>query len=175
MTATRWQSWHAAFEEAGKAEHSLGAPHGRLILPLTGNDFAAALGEVMTTRVILMSPELHQEACRTGSLTWYDARGRCVVINRESGLARAPAGLGFGQDAEGRDLWPPNGAGPLPPFPPKGFAPPLGEPFTHPLPESPGPTPEITRVYAEDTAAKVQASATRPGLLDALKPKGKKK
>lgn len=90
MTATRWQSWHAAFEEAGKAEHSLGAPHGRLILPLTGNDFAAALGEVMTTRVILMSPEQHQQACRIGSLTWYDARGRCVVIHRESGLAGAP-------------------------------------------------------------------------------------
>lgn len=89
---TRWQSWHAAFEEAGKTEHSLSAPHGRLILPLTGSDFAAALGDLLTTRVLLMTPEQHQEACRTGSLTWFDARGRCVVIHRESGLARAPVG-----------------------------------------------------------------------------------
>jgi hypothetical protein len=151
---TRWQSWHAAFEEAGKAEHSLSAPNGRLILSLTANDFAAALGDLLTTRVLLMSPEQHQEACRTGSLIWYDARGRCVVIHRESGLARARA-------PEDQAQW--NGPS-LGGLIPKGFAPPLGRPFTHPLPEPDPPPPLPPR-----------SGPPKVELREETKPKGKKK
>lgn len=78
----RWQSWHAAFEEAAK--HVGAAPtqyaHRMTVSP---DDFAAALSDLMGFSLT----ERGQAACRDGLLEWYDARGRCVLLEREGSRA----------------------------------------------------------------------------------------
>lgn len=71
---TRWQGWHAAFEEASRSPD-----RGRVRLTVSPDDFARALAEFMG----FAQSERGQDACRSGLLCWYDARGRCVILTRE--------------------------------------------------------------------------------------------
>lgn len=83
----RWESWHAAFEEGGRQasqdrpkDAGVSVALRRLVTP---DDFAKALAEIVTARVLGDMGPRHQEACRTGILEWWDGRGRCVVLVRE--------------------------------------------------------------------------------------------
>lgn len=93
---TRWQSWHAAFEEAGKVGIAELGP-GRLRLVLSAGDFALAMAA--EHEQVALPYEVQQEACMSGTLSRWDARGRCVIIIREGSLKRA--------EPEGRIVLPP--------------------------------------------------------------------
>lgn len=84
---TRWQSWHAAFEEAGKLGSGDPAHHNTISLTLTPSDFAAALGDLGRS----LPFDEHQRACRNGALRYWDPRGRSVEVVREGSVAERQA------------------------------------------------------------------------------------
>lgn len=145
MTA-RWQSWHAAFEEAGKLGAGDPAYDKTAHITVSADDYAAALGDHGG-----LPFDVQQEACRTGVLSLYDARGRRVVLSRE-GARREGMDPALRAALDARPVHPP----------------------TDPLPHEsgvkttdwPGPVAPMD----PDTG-----KATFTKALAALKPKGKKK
>lgn len=84
MSETRrlWRTWPLAFEEAGKC-----APEPRVTYDLPPGQFGLALRSLDHDHAGLASGDArYQAACALGHLTWYDERGRCVVLVRHGSL-----------------------------------------------------------------------------------------
>lgn len=81
-TGRLWRTWPLAFEEAGKC-----APEPRVTYDLPPGQFGLALRSLDHDHAGLASGDSrYQAACALGHLTWYDERGRCVVLVRHGSL-----------------------------------------------------------------------------------------